>query len=50
VKTKRNGNIEVVPVYAMKECGGRRGMALLILKVGNRQRWEVSFTLRPLYL
>jgi len=40
---------EVVHVYAMKACMGRRGIAPLILNLGTRWRWVGNITPRPLY-
>jgi len=35
--------------HAVKTYWGSRGTAPLILNLGTRWRWVVSFTLRPLY-
>ena len=39
---------KVVPVHALKAYGGRRGIAPLILNLGTRWRWVVSFTPLPI--
>ena len=41
--------VKLFPVHVMKTYGGNRGIALLILNLGPRWRWVVSFTPRPVY-
>ena len=43
---QRCEKVKFVPVHAMKAYRGSRNIAVLILNLGTRQRWEVNSTFR----
>jgi len=50
VKSKVKLSLRLTKHQAIKRYWGSEGIASLVLKLGSRWSWVVSFTIRPLYL
>jgi hypothetical protein len=49
IRAMENNSYKVVPVHATRAHGGNRGIPPLLLNLGDRWRWVVNVTPRPLY-